>query len=79
MQCNFYYSGQFIVKSGEKVENLFMIKRADVRCYSSRMQYMYTLSNGGFFGEYNIMFGLYSSLNYQADIASSQGNYNIIF
>ena len=43
------------------------------------MQYMYTLCNGGFFGEYNIMFGLYSNLNYQADIASCQGSYNIIF
>lgn len=40
---------------------------------------MYTLSDGGFFGEYNIMFGLYSDLSYQAEIDPEQGKYVIIF
>ena len=43
------------------------------------MQYLYTLSNGGFLGEYNIMFGLFSNLNYQADIDTSEGKQIIIF
>ena len=42
-----------------------MIQHGGVCVYDKNYEYMYDLQESSFFGEYNIMFGLYSSLHYK--------------
>ena len=43
-----------------------MIKMGAVQVFDRRYGYMYSLEQGSFFGEINIMFGLYSEQYYKA-------------
>ena len=56
--------GLAIVKAGDVVENFYMIKKGDVKIFDKGYNYLYTLPEGSFFGEFNFFFGLYSNLNY---------------
>ena len=51
----------------EEFNYFYMIKKGSVRCFSKNYVYMYSLDEGSFFGEYKIMFGLYSSNYYQGE------------
>jgi hypothetical protein len=42
-----------------------MIKSGNICVFDKKYNYLYDLEEGSYFGEYNIMFGLYSSLNYK--------------
>ena len=53
-----------LVRNGNEVEFLYLVKQGDVTCYDEHYNYITTIQNGSFFGEYNIMFGLYSSISY---------------
>ena len=44
-----------------------------VACYDEYYNYLFTLPESSFFGEHNIMFGLYSELNYKAFKTKTQG------
>ena len=48
--------------------------------FDSKYNYMYSLEKGSFFGEYNIMFGLKSNINYMGKIKKTNAkNANIVF
>lgn len=53
-----------------------MIKRGEINCFDKNYNYLQTLEPNSFFGEYNILFQLYSSAYYQI-AANTEGN--IIF
>ena len=53
-----------LLRNGDEVEFLYLIKDGDVSCYDENYNYITTIQNGSYFGEYNIMFGLYSSISY---------------
>ena len=48
-----------------------MIKMGAVQVFDRRYGYMYSLEQGSFFGELNIIFGLYSEQYYKAFTTSS--------
>jgi len=60
-------SSRIILPAKEEFNYFYMIKKGSVRCFSKEYVYLYSLEEGSFFGEYNIMFGLYSSLYYQGE------------
>ena len=43
-----------------------MIKKGAVNCYDNNYNYLFTLKQGSFFGELNLLFGLYSSIIYKS-------------
>ena len=43
---------------------MYLIKEGGVKCYSSQYDYMYDLGEKSFFGEFNILFGLYNTMRY---------------
>jgi len=53
-----------VLKAGDEVNYFYMIKKGDVKVFDESYNYLYTLPEGSFFGEFNIIFGLYSNLNY---------------
>lgn len=60
--CN----NQILVKTQEPFEYFYMIKKGKVSIFDSKYNYMYDLDEGSYFGEYNILFGLYSNINVKA-------------
>ena len=51
---------------GDEINHLYLVKKGDVVCFDDKYEYMCHLEPGSFFGEFNIMFGLYSNLHYKA-------------
>jgi signal-transduction protein with cAMP-binding, CBS, and nucleotidyltransferase domain len=56
-----------IVSNKEQFEHFYMIKQGTVKCFDSQYNYISTLQEGSSFGEYNILFGLYSNITYKPD------------
>lgn len=54
-----------IIKPQEEFNSFFMIKRGEINCFDKDYNYLQTLEPESFFGEYNIVFQLYSSAYYQ--------------
>ena len=54
-----------VVRASEEFTHFIMIRKGMIKCYDENYSYMVNLEEGSFFGEYNIMLGLYSQLNYQ--------------
>ena len=59
-----------LVRASEKVNFLYLVKKGEVRQWTNQYQYISQLSPGSFFGDYNILFDLYSNVSYQV-LASS--------
>jgi len=60
-------SSRLIVKAKEEFNFFYMVKKGSVRCFSKDYVYLYSLEQGSFFGEYNILFGLFSNTYYQGE------------
>ena len=56
------FKNEVVIYDGELVENFFMIKKGNVKLFDQKYNYMYTLKEKSFFGEYNILFGLISNM-----------------
>ena len=56
-----------------------MIKQGNVCVYDNKYNYLYDLEESSWFGDYNIMFGVYSSLNYKGKSTKTIGNKNQSF
>ena len=55
-----------------------MIKQGSICVYDNKYNYLYDLEESSWFGEYNIMFGVYSSLNYKGkSITKSIGKHKV--
>ena len=54
-----------IVSRSDEVQNMYMIKHGSVMQFNEDYDYISTLMQGSYFGEYNIMFGLYSNITYK--------------
>ena len=50
-----------------------MIQSGSVCVFDNKYNYLYDLPESSWFGEYNIMFGLYSSLNYKGKSTLKKG------
>mmetsp|Transcript_40890 Transcript_40890/g.62307 ORF Transcript_40890/g.62307 Transcript_40890/m.62307 type:complete len:153 (-) Transcript_40890:182-640(-) len=61
-----HYDTRVIKSPGKQFQFFYMIKRGRVQCFSPEFQYMFNLEEGSFFGEYNIVFGIYNQIHYQA-------------
>jgi hypothetical protein len=56
-----------------------MIKQGSVCVYDNKYNYLYDLEESSWFGEYNIMFGVYSSLIYKGkSITKSNGKNKVV-
>lgn len=53
-----------LVRPQEEFDGLYLLKQGEINCFDKNYNYLHSLENGSFFGEYNIMFGLYSSAYY---------------
>jgi len=69
---------RMIVKVGEEFSHFIMIRKGIIKCFDENFSYMVSLEEGSFFGEYNIMFGLYSQLNYQMALSNERGGQNLV-
>lgn len=76
IECQIYEPGQLIVQPEVEMQNLYLIKRGQAVCFDRNYEYVCHLEEGSFFGEFNILFGLYSNLFYQAHL--EQGGSNMI-
>jgi hypothetical protein len=56
------------MKSGQEFKELHLISDGHVKCFDSKYQYICHMEPGCFFGEYNIMFGLYSNMFYSCGV-----------
>jgi hypothetical protein len=56
-----------------------MLKHGNVKLWGPKYDYMYDLENGAYFGEYNIMFGLYSNIHYKVHTYQSKNHFVMIF
>jgi len=57
--------GKLIITPGDEFQNFYMIKMGAVQIFDKDYAYLYNLESGSFFGESNILLGLYSDLNYK--------------
>jgi signal-transduction protein with cAMP-binding, CBS, and nucleotidyltransferase domain len=64
MEVDCVRPGIAVLKAGDEVHHFYMIKKGDVKVFDQGYNYLYSLPEGSFFGEFNILFGLYSDLNY---------------
>ena len=55
-------------KRGEIFNHFYLIKSGKIELYDKYFNYMYDLEEGGFFGEFNILFSLYSEYNYKTTL-----------
>ena len=55
-----------------------MIKQGSIQVFDKSYNYMYNLDKTSFFGEYKIMFGLYSNMYYRVSNDDST-HYSMIF
>ena len=53
-----------MITPNEEFKSLYLIKNGEVNLFDRVYNYLQTLENRSFFGEYNIMFGLYSTAYY---------------
>lgn len=59
-------NNRYVKKPGETFFNLWLIKNGSVRCFDQNLNYVSTLEEGSFFGEFNVLFDMYSTMYYQA-------------
>lgn len=73
--------GNPVIKAGDEVNYFYMIKKGDVKVFDKGYNFLYILTEGSFFGEYNIIFGLYSAFNYVPILREDQAKekYAMIF
>ena len=64
MECQFYLPDSNIILPEKEFKCLYLIKEGGVKCYTRDYQYMYDLSEKSFFGEFNILFGLFNAIRY---------------
>jgi hypothetical protein len=62
--CNESFDSNLTVKKGEAFQFFYLLKSGLVKIYDRKFNYMYDLADGGFFGEYNLMFNLCSEFYY---------------
>lgn len=47
---------------------MYLLNSGNIKCFDKNYKYVKTYQKGGFFGEYNILFGLYSNMYYQPEV-----------
>jgi len=57
---------QMVLETGKEFEYFYMIKKGSIMTFNKSFQYLRTFERGSFFGDYNIIFGLYSDSYYRA-------------
>lgn len=55
-----------IVKFSHRIKHFYMLSRGTIKLFDEKYNYMYDLEPGSYFGEYQIMFGLYSNITYRS-------------
>lgn len=69
----YYAPGTSIIKAKDEFKNFFLIKKGHVNCFDKSYNYLNTLEQGSFFGEFNIIFQLYSFVYYQSSGIDIEG------
>ena len=64
IESEFYLQGEPCVQAKDKFNYFYMVKNGSIKCFDEFYEYMFDLKEGSFFGEYHIMFGLYSNMYY---------------
>ena len=53
------------IHKGHPVHYFYLIKNGSVKLFDQKFNYMYELREGGYFGEFNVLFNLYSEYCYK--------------
>lgn len=79
LESQIYDKDTFVIKNKDEFKHFFLIKHGSVKLFSSNYTYMYDLEKGSFFGEYNILYGLYSNIFYRTQTCNGKSHYVMIF
>mmetsp|Transcript_5911 Transcript_5911/g.9621 ORF Transcript_5911/g.9621 Transcript_5911/m.9621 type:complete len:260 (+) Transcript_5911:2849-3628(+) len=71
VECEQLPPSKIIVRNLSELTHFYMIKQGTVKCFDKKYNYLMNLEPGSFFGEYNILFGLYSQMYYQTHSADN--------
>jgi hypothetical protein len=74
IECQVIDDPRILVRAGSEFKNFYMVKKGTINCFTPDFQYLTTYEQGGFFGEYNILFGLKSQLTYQPPTLKDRTN-----
>jgi len=72
--CVYLNQSQMVVSHGEQFDHFYMVKRGVVKLFSKNYTYLSNVEAGGFFGEYNVLFGLSSQMFFQASCESASSH-----
>ena len=66
LDCEIHEASSMVVKPDDFFSSFYLIKSGEIATYDLNYNYMYNLQQGSFFGDYNIVFTLYSNMFYKA-------------
>ena len=62
---------EMTIHKGHPVDYFYLIKSGSVKMFDSKFNYMYELREGGYFGEFNVMFNIFSEYCYKTTLMGS--------
>lgn len=66
IDSEYFVGGQVILYKGDELKYFYLLKTGNVKCYGRNYNYLVDLEAGSSFGEYQLMFDIYSDLTYKA-------------
>ena len=67
VECEILPKGRMIITPCSEFKQLFLIRKGSVKMFDSNYNYLCQLREGSFFGEYQVLFGLYSDFFYSTN------------
>lgn len=64
VECEILPQSRLIMSPRKEFKQLFLIRKGSIRQFDHNYNYMCLLGQGSYFGEYQILFGLYSDYYY---------------
>jgi len=66
IDSEYLVGGQVILHKNDELKFFYMLKQGNIKCYGRNYNYLVDLQAGSSFGEYQIMFDIYSDITYKA-------------
>ena len=64
VECEIFHAGKLVNSPGNEFKQLCLVRKGRVKMFDRNYNYLCELQPGSYFGEYQILFGLYSDFYY---------------